>query len=405
MASNPEASRAIVVGAGPAGLTAAIALACGGIGTTLVGRRAPRDNRTTALLGGSVTALDTLGVWGYAREHAAPLRTLRIVDDTSRLLRAPEARFESDELGLNSFGENIENRHLLAALERRAASLMNLQHIEQDATAIDIDADQITVRLANGEAVTAALVIGADGRKSLCRSAAGIETHGWDYPQAALTVTIAHSRPHHDISTEFHTASGPFTLVPLRGNRSSIVCVVDPADGERLRALDTDALALEIERRSHSILGRVQPEPGLGYFPLAVETARSFAAKRIALVGEAGHRIPPIGAQGLNLGLRDAALIAELAAQARTEGRDIGGDDVLAHYDRERRADVSSRTLAVDLLNRTLLSGFLPFQGARGLGVFLMNTVGPLRRAMMREGIAPSSAQPRLMRGETLAPH
>jgi 2-octaprenyl-6-methoxyphenol hydroxylase len=396
-------TQAMVIGAGPVGLTAAIALASSGIETTLVARAAPADNRTTALLGGSVTALDTLGVWRYAREHAAPLRMLRIVDDTKRLLRAPEARFEAGELHLDSFGENIENRHLIAALEKRAVELPLLTRMSEDAEAVEIAPDRVTARLKNGGAVSAPLAVGADGRKSLCRAAAGIETAGWEYPQVALTVTIRHARPHRDVSTEFHTETGPFTLVPLKGDRSSIVCVVDPSEGEMLRAMDAQALAREIERRSHSILGRVEIEPGMGFFPLAVETARSFAATRVALAGEAAHRIPPIGAQGLNLGLRDAALIAELAAQASAKGRDPGGADLLAQYDRERRADVTGRTLAVDLLNRTLLSSFLPLQGARGLGMFLMNTIMPLRRAVMREGIAPSSAQPRLMRGETIA--
>src|SRR5581483_5246285 len=311
MDGTQKSTEALVIGAGPVGLTAAIALASAGIDTTLVARAAPADNRTTALLGGSVTALDTLGVWRYAHEQAAPLRTLRIVDDTSRLLRAPEARFEASELQLESFGENIENRYLIAALERRAAELPNLARIAGDAASIELARDAVTARLQGGETISAPLAIGADGHKSLCRTAAGIETSGWDYPQVALTFIITHSRPHQNISTEFHTGSGPFTLVPLPGNRSSIVCVVDPADGEMLRALDPSDLAKEIELRSHSILGKIEVEPWLGYFPLAVQTARSFAADRIALAGEAAHRIPPIGAQGLNLGLRDAALLAE----------------------------------------------------------------------------------------------
>ena len=159
----------------------------------------------------------------------------------------------------------------------------------------------------------------------------------------------------------------------------------------------------EIEQRSHSILGKISVEPERGIFPLAVETARSFAANRVMLAGEAAHRIPPIGAQGLNLGLRDAATIAELVTGAHKDGAaDIGGAELLARYDGMRRADVASRTFAVDLLNRSLLSGFLPLHGARGLGIYMMNRIGPLRRAVMREGVAPVAAQPRLMRGEAL---
>jgi 2-octaprenyl-6-methoxyphenol hydroxylase len=178
--------------------------------------------------------------------------------------------------------------------------------------------------------------------------------------------------------------------------------VVEPAEAERISGLDGDSLDEEIERRSHSILGKITVEGGRGAFPLAVETAERFAASRIALVGEAAHLIPPIGAQGLNLGLRDAACIGELAVETRRNGGDIGAAELLARYDALRRADVQSRTLAVDLLNRTLLSDLLPVQSARGLGLYLIDRIGPLRRAVMREGVAPARAQPRLMRGEML---
>jgi 2-octaprenyl-6-methoxyphenol hydroxylase len=391
--------KAVVVGAGPSGLLAAIALAEGGIETALLGKPAPADHRTTALMSASVTALETLGVWELCRDNAAPLRTLRIADDTARLLRAPEARFEAEEIGLPAFASNIENRHLVAALETRARDLPKLTRIAENAKAVDVTQTPAIV-LESDRTLAADLIVGADGARSLCRAAAGIEITRWDYPQHALTFNIRHTRPHHDISTEFHTESGPFTLVPLPGLRSSIVCVVDPHEAERLRQLDDATLADEIEARSHSILGKITLDPGRGFFPLAVETANSFAARRIALVGEAAHRLPPIGAQGLNLGLRDSATIAELAVQAA--GGDIGGSDVLSRYDAQRRTDVTARKVAVDLLNRSLLSDFLPAQGARGLGLYLINRIGSLRRAVMREGVDPAVAKPRLMRGEAL---
>jgi 2-octaprenyl-6-methoxyphenol hydroxylase len=190
--------------------------------------------------------------------------------------------------------------------------------------------------------------------------------------------------------------------VPLPGARSSLVCVLAPEEAERVGALGPEALAAELERRSHSILGKITVEPGHGRFPLAGETALTFGSRRVALVGEAAHVLPPIGAQGLNLGLRDAATIGELVIDASRRGEDVGASNLLAQYDRMRRGDVSSRTLAVDLLNRTLLSDFLPVQGARGLGLYLLDRIGPLRRTLMREGVAPRAAQPRLMRGEPL---
>lgn len=394
---------AVVVGRGPAGLTAAIALAEGGTQTVLVGLRpAKPDNRTTALLADSVTALDTLGVWSLCRAKAAPLKVMRIVDDTGRLWRAPEVRFDASEIGLDAFGYNIENRHLIDAMEERARNLSGLQIVDGEVLAIKPERDGVAIDLKDGATYRAPIAIGADGRNSICRSAAGIDMDERDYPQVAITLCVQHSRPHQDKSTEFHTPNGPFTLVPLPDNRSSLVWVVDPETADDLASLEDVELSAEIERASYSILGRIEAEPARGRFPLRVATARRFADRRIALVGEAAHVIPPIGAQGLNLGLRDAATISELAIKADRQSQDIGGAEILASYDRLRRADVGSRTFAIDLLNRTLLSDFLPAQSMRGLGLYLIDRIGPLRRAVMREGLAPAAARPRLMRGEAL---
>ena len=387
-----------VIGGGPAGLVAAIALATAGVDTLLIAPPAEPDHRTTALLAGSVTALETLGVWPACVPHAAPLREIRLVDATQRLIRAPEVLFAAAEIGLDAFGSNIENRHLVAALEARAVEL-KLARIAAAAVSLTPDAAGVAIQHAEGE-TRVRLVIGADGRRSLCRAAAGIETTQRAYPQTALTLNLAHARPHDDTSTEFHTESGPFTFVPLPGRRSSLVCVLDPAHAAELAAMNDAELAREIERRAHSLLGAMSVEPGRGIFPLTIETADAFARDRIALVGEAAHVVPPIGAQGLNLGLRDGATIAELVAEALRQHSDVGAPEVLARYDTQRRADVTSRAIAVDLLNRSLLTDFLPAQGARGLSLYLVDRIGPLRRALMREGVTPAASQPRLMRGE-----
>jgi 2-octaprenyl-6-methoxyphenol hydroxylase len=390
---------AAVIGGGPAGLVAALALAHFGVPTVLVAPRpGPADNRTTALMMPSVKALEALGVWPSCRDHAAPLRAMRIVDDTGRLWRAPEVRFAAAEIGLEAFAWNVENAHLLAALWDRVAATPSLTHLPTTAKSLGIAPSGVTAALTDGATLDCGIVVGADGRNSICRSAAGIALESRSYPQTALTFMLAHTREHHDISTEFHTAEGPFTLVPLTGLRSSLVCVVADDEAERLCALAPAALNAEIERRSHSILGKMHVEPGHGVFPLSIAAASRCAADRVALIGEAAHLFPPIGAQGLNLGMRDAVAIAEIAGAIHRRGGDIA--DAIAAYERRRRPDIASRSLAVDLLNRSLLSDFLAVQSLRGLALYALDRIGPLRRAAMREGVAPRAGLPALMGGE-----
>src|SRR6202158_522485 len=238
-----EKPSAIVVGGGPAGLPAVIRLADGGIDTVLVGKRPTRlDNRTTALLAGSVPALETLGVWQLCAGQAAPLKVMRIVDDTGRLWRAPEVKFEAGEIGLEAFGWNIENRHLVGALEQRARALPKLRMVEDEVSAIEPGDDAVRVTVKRGATLRAPLVVGADGRKSMCRTAAGIGIDEREYAQVALTLCLKHSRPHREASTEFHTPSGPFTLVPLPGLRSSLVWVLDQLHADEIAALDDGEL-------------------------------------------------------------------------------------------------------------------------------------------------------------------
>jgi 2-octaprenyl-6-methoxyphenol hydroxylase len=382
---------AIVIGGGPAGLTAAIALAESGAKTALLARRAPyADNRTTALLGASTELLERLDVWQRCRDQAAALQTMRLVDDTGRLIRAPEVRFSSQEIGLDQFGYNIDNRTLMAALEARACEFSGLTRYDDEAATIDPQDAIVSIHTSAGQSLSARLVIGADGRQSLSREAAGIDVRRRDLHQSALTFNIAHSRPHKNISTEFHTPQGPCVFVPLPGNRCSVVWVSAANEAQRLMKLSDDELSQAAERQSHSILGRVNVEAGRNLFPLTIESPRAFASHRVALVGESAHVLPPIGAQGLNMGLRDAADIADIAGKAMSLGEDPGSPQVLARYQTARRADVASRMIAIDIANRSLLSDFLPMQSLRAAGLHLIGSFGPLRRFAMREGLAPS---------------
>ncbi|MBB5751122.1 UbiH/UbiF family hydroxylase [Prosthecomicrobium pneumaticum] len=374
-----------VIGGGLAGLSAALVAAEAGARVALVApATAPRDQRTTALLGGSVALLDRLGVWPKVAGDAAPLRTMRIVDATRRLFRAPPVEFHAAEIEQPAFGWNVPNAALLGALEARLAAAP-VTRVPALARSIAIEPGHVAVSAEGGTTLTARLVAAADGRRSPAREAAGIGTIGWSYPQAALVLNLSHTRPHDEVSTEFHTEHGPFTLVPLPGLRSSLVWVDRPAESERRKRLSDAALAAEIEAQSHSILGAITVDGPRQTFPLSGLTARRFGARRVVLVGEAAHVFPPIGAQGLNLGLRDAEAVGRLLARF---GEDPGSAAATAEYDRARRADVLGRTLAVDALDRTLLSGLLPVQVLRGAGLFLLDRIAPLRRAVMRSGLS-----------------
>jgi len=381
-----------VVGGGPAGLTAAIAVARSGARTALIARRLPYgDNRTTALLHASIEILQGLDVWEACRDRAAALEVMRLVDDSGRLIRSPELRFDCHEIYLDAFGYNIENRHLVEALEDQASKCPDLVRIGDDADAVTPSEADAEIRCSRGTLLRAKLVIGADGRKSICRAAAGIDVRRHALEQSALTLNIDHSRPHKGVSTEFHTANGPCVFVPLPGDRSSVVWVTKPYHATRLSTLSDDELADAVEKQSHSHLGRIRVAPERHVFPLAFEQARQIALHRIALVGEAAHVLPPIGAQGLNLGLRDAAEIATIARDALLQGHDPGGITALSDYQRRRQLDVFSRSFMVDLANRSLLSDLLPVQLARSLGMQALHDIGPLRRFVMRQAIAPGS--------------
>lgn len=380
-----------VVGGGPAGLVAALALAATGSEVLLVAPRPPSiDRRTTALLDGSIQALESLDVWPFLAADAAPLKFLRLVDTTRRLLRAPEVLFDSSELGLEAFGYNVENQKLRQVLLDACTKNPKIRTIDRPVVAVTPDED--CVRLDFGETQEKVLLVAAaDGRKSICREAAGIHAKSKQLPQLAIVLNLRHSAPHRDTSIEFHTEQGPFTFAPLKGNRSSLVWVLRPDEAETMRALPDHELSLEIERRAHSVLGKMEIDTDRAIFPLGTALADRFAGRRIALIGEAAHVLPPIGAQGLNLGIRDGIALADLVRHARTESLDPGDDQLLDDYDRARRVDVRARTLIVDFANRSLMSDFLPLHAARGFGLQLASRVGFFRRALMRQGLGQTS--------------
>ncbi|MDB5509526.1 MAG: UbiH/UbiF family hydroxylase [Hyphomicrobiales bacterium] len=400
MSSTRDNTDILVIGAGATGLAAALALARTGRSVTLVGRpESAANGRTVAMLEGSLRLMQNLGVLESMRPDLAALETMRIVDDTGSLFRTPPVEFLAHEIGLDLFGENIENIRLVAHLAQAARREPNLTFVEDIVTGIDLRDLNGHVTTAAGRSLSAHLLVAADGRKSRLRAAANIATREWSYKQEALTFLLQHDRPHRDTSTEFHTRQGPFTLVPLPASaearhRSSLVWLMSPEEARRRRALADAALVREIERQAHHILGRMRLEPGRGGFAMTGMTARSLSARRVVLIGDAAHGFPPIGAQGLNLGLRDAAHLADCLAG----DDDPGSDEVLARYETARQGDIRLRTLGVDLLNRSLLTPFAAVDAVRGLGLSALATIAPLRRMAMREGVMPRGLAPSLMR-------
>lgn len=389
----------IVTGAGPAGLSAACLLALDGRRVALVAREQgdASDPRTVALMQPSIRLLMHLGLWpGQLKDATQPLKKLRLVDDTGSLFKAPTITFDPMELGEEAFGWNFPLGLLIPALFERARDL-GVTFTAADATSVHTASDAVSVTTTDGQRLTARVALAADGRNSLLREAAGIRTNRWSYDQTALATSFDHSGPHDGISTEHHRVAGPFTTVPMPGNRSALVWMERPARAAELMELSDREIAAEIQINSHGELGLVSNVGQRRLFPMQGLVAREFAKNRIILIGEAAHVVPPIGAQGLNMSLRDAAQAADLM-----EGEeDPGSPAIMTDYDARRRRDVQPRQQVIDLMNRSLLSGFTALETGRAMGMSLLSQFGPLRRAAMQYGLAPSSGLPRVMR----APH
>ncbi|MND64258.1 2-octaprenyl-6-methoxyphenol hydroxylase [compost metagenome] len=376
-----------IIGGGLAGQVAALALGRAGRKVCLVAA-APKhdDGRTTALMDQSVRYLERLGVWEKIAPATAALSVMQILDGTNRLLRAPPAQFRASDIGLHAFGYNIPNKALAEVLDGALAAEPNLTRIETNVETVAITAGMVTITIDGGEVIEADFVIGADGRKSITREAAGIDVRQWSYRQSAVVLNFAHTLPHGYVSTEFHTESGPFTQVPLPGSRSSLVWVVRPEEAAHLTNLPTEELSTIVEARMQSILGKVTVEGKAQAWPLSSMMAERFGAGRVALIGEAAHAFPPIGAQGLNLSLRDSMTLADLLSAQHDQPIPADAGD---RYHRRRRPDVMSRTFSVDLLNRSLLTDLIPVQMVRAAGMHVLNAVSPLRNALMQEGVEP----------------
>ena len=349
-------------------------------------KQSKKDPRTTALLMHSISFFEELGLWQPLSKNAFPLKTMRIVDGTNRLIRAPQTDFVAREIDLEAFGYNLRNQDIIEILQSRIDNHPNIVSI--DGTTEDLvtkdGKEVLSVKTKDGfTTISAGFVVGADGRNSFVRHKKEISVREWSYPQTALVVDFEHTRSSDFTSTEFHTEAGPFTVVPHSNNIAGLVWMEKPETVDELLNLSGEKLGLVLEQKMQSFLGKIKLISKPQSFPMKVMVSNTFGDHNWAIVGEAAHVFPPIGAQGFNLGIRDIEAIAEVLSRF-TDQENRG-----KQYDNERRHDINSRTYGVDLLNRSLLSDFLPIQILRGMGLQLLGSIKPLRKYAMKMGISP----------------
>jgi 2-octaprenyl-6-methoxyphenol hydroxylase len=396
----------LVVGGGLAGMGLAAACAGAGIATALVDREDPArfldaafDGRTTALALGSQLVLAAIGVWPAIAAEAEPIREIRVADGQSRRF----LHYDHHLVGEAPLGFIVENRVLRHALLAHLAALPALVHRAPCAVRSVRDGTATAVAaLDDGSTIRAQLVAAADGRTSPLREAAGIRALTWSYPQTGIVCTVRHAAPHRGVAVEHFLPAGPFAILPMTGQRSSIVWTERADLAPRLLALPDDAFHAELARRFGDHLGALAVAGPRWSYPLSFLHAARYQAPRLALVGEAAHVIHPIAGQGLNLGIRDVAALAELVVDARRLGLDIGGRDVLERYESWRRADALLLATTTDGLNRLFSNDVAPLRVARDLGLAAVDRLPPVKRLFMRHAMGTLGDLPRLARGEAL---
>ena len=419
MAKRHDAD-AVIGGGGMVGLALGLALADGGLTVAVVDPVPPAkaldagfDGRVCALSYSSVRMFEALGVWPHLEGQTQPIDDILVTD--AALGRAPSPfslHFDADEIG-RPMGHIAENRHIRRALFEAAKDAKNLSYISPAAlTGLDIQPGHVTAALSNGESVHASVCIAADGRNSPMREEMGIGTIAWSYPQWGIVATVEHERPHNGTAYEHFLPSGPFAILPMtpassseavgqqKNNRSSLVWTERDDIAPKMMKLSDEDFDAEIARRFGSHLGATKAAGPRWSYPLSFHLARAYVKPRFALAGDSAHGIHPIAGQGFNLGLKDAAALAETVLDAARLGLDIGGLDTLKRYERWRRFDSVTMGLTMDAFNRLFSNDIAPLRIARDVGMGIVDSIGPLRRFFMRNAGGDLGKLPRLLKGE-----
>jgi 2-octaprenyl-6-methoxyphenol hydroxylase len=402
----------LIIGGGFAGGTLAAALGDTSLKVCMVDRADPRDaldatfdGRAFAISQSNQKLLQGTGLWPLLAETSAPILDIRVSDGPSLLF----LHYDHQTVGAEPMGYMIENHHLRVALHERLKAQPGLTQLAPgQVVTLERDGGRVRAELSDGRRVRARLAVGADGRGSDTRVSAGIELTQWSYRQTGIVCTVRHECSHDYVAQERFLPAGPFAILPLMGdtpgaaNRSSIVWTEREDLAPAMMTLDDDVFAQELNRRFGSFLGKVEVIGPRWAYPLSLQYARETIATRLVLIGDAAHGMHPIAGQGLNMGLRDVAALAEVLADAARLGLDIGGAATLERYERWRRFDNTMMLAATDALNRLFSNDIAPIRLARDAGLGIVNSIPPLKRLFMRHAMGSVGDLPRLLRGERL---
>ena len=408
----------LIIGGGLVGLTAALACAQAGFSVGVIDIAKPsdqlageHDGRASAIATASFRMMRALGVADALVEgsdtHAGPINQILVSDGAAGAAPSPlNLFFDSAQIAQANDGEPlgymVENRRMRHALHQQTKKQKNITWIAPARVAnIKADASKTEITFDDGKALSAALLIAADGRNSFVRRMAGIGVNEWPCKQKAIVTTVEHELPHDGIAHELFLPSGPFAILPLTGNRASIVWTETPRAADAAMALDEGQFAAELARRFGDFLGWVKPCAPRWCYPLSFLHAKTYIGERLVLIGDAAHAIHPIAGQGFNMGLRDAAALAEILVQARAEGRDLGGSLALDTFEDWRKFDNTVLTHACDVFNRLFSNNIGPLKHARRLGLSAVDKLPPLRHFFMKEASGQVGDLPPLLRGES----